>query len=272
MNTLRSILEALARDTWERLQDARKLSIRFGEETITDLLLLDLRRRKPEAAEFIQTSKFHESTSGTDFEWWLGSDRIGWLRFAVQAKKLDLITGRYAGFTHEVNGELQIDLLEKYAMANHATALYCLYNHSTDLDASRHWHCCQTSFEPEQLGCTITPSSVVRDTLWEYGTKNFDYVHGIERTIPWRCLALCPRIRRHFDLTKARAITTSSDDSLSVFDDEPHRYSQLPDSIRRGRETGRLVEFDDDAYDPDVGWPRRIFVLEFSPEEEGDNR
>jgi hypothetical protein len=45
LNTLVSILEALARDTWERLNDARALSVRFGEETITDLLLLDIQRR-----------------------------------------------------------------------------------------------------------------------------------------------------------------------------------------------------------------------------------
>ena len=205
MNTLRSILEALARDTWERLHDARELSIRFGEETITDLLLLDLRRRKPQAAEFIQTNKHRESLSGTDFEWWLGSNRIGWIRFAVQAKKLNLNTGRYGGFTHEVNGELQINLLEKYAMANRATALYCLYNHAVKLDPLKHWHCCQTPFEPEQMGCTITPSSVVGDTLLNYGTKNFDYVHANERTIPWRCLALCPKVRQRLRPTAASA-------------------------------------------------------------------
>lgn len=73
MNTLRLILEALARETWHRLQNAGDLSIRFGEETITDLLLLDLRRMKPLTAEVIQTSKSQESVSGTDFEWWLGS-------------------------------------------------------------------------------------------------------------------------------------------------------------------------------------------------------
>lgn len=213
-------------------------------------------------------SKADESRSGTDFEWWLGYDRIGWIRFAVQAKKLDLHTGRYSGFTYEVNGDLQIDTLEKYARANRATPLYCLYNHTTDLDPSRHWHCCQTSFEPEQMGCTITPSSVVRDTLLKYRTKNFDYVHRIERTIPWRCLALCPRVRQRLKPILAPAPIDSADDAPSLFDDDPHVFPRLPDNVSRGREVGRIVDFDDEAYDPDFGWPKRIFIFEFSQDEE----
>ena len=71
MAKLTSLLEDLAKTTWHRLHDARELSIRFGEETITDLLLLDLRRSQPINAAIIQTPKSDEAVSGTDFEWWL---------------------------------------------------------------------------------------------------------------------------------------------------------------------------------------------------------
>ena len=44
--TLRLQLELLARDTHQRLDEARALHVRFGEETITDLLLLEIKRQK----------------------------------------------------------------------------------------------------------------------------------------------------------------------------------------------------------------------------------
>lgn len=271
METLQSILEALARETWNRLHDASDLSIRFGEETITDLLLLDLRRRKPLLAEIVQTSKSKESISGTDFEWWLGSDRIGWIRFAVQAKKLDFKSMRYV-FTHKVNGILQIDLLERYAKANGATPIYCLYNRPTDLDEAKHWHCCQTPFERDQMGCTITPSSVVRKTLSIRGSKNFDYIHKNRRSVPWRCLALCPKVRQGLTTPTVGLPPSIITDAESLFDEEPRRYIRLPNDLGRAREIGRMVEFDDDAYDPDVGYPKRILILEFNPDEEIINR
>lgn len=271
MTALQMILEDLARDTWNRLHDASDLSIRFGEETITDLLLLDLRRMKPLVAEFIQTNKSQESVSGTDFEWWLGSDRIGWIRFAVQAKKLDFRSMRY-GFTHKVNGTFQIDLLERFAKANGATPIYCLYNRPNDLDDSKHWHCCQTPFERDQMGCTITPSSVVRETLSIHGSKNFDYIHQNRRTIPWRCLALCPKVRQRLKPPEVKLSQGAPNDIESLFDDEPRRYAELPATLSRAREVGRLVDFDDAAYDPGVGWPKRIIILEFDSDDPINNQ
>lgn len=64
MAGLRPILEALSEETWQRLHDAHDLEVRFGEETITDLLLLDLRRRQPRSADFVQTPKSKEPHSG----------------------------------------------------------------------------------------------------------------------------------------------------------------------------------------------------------------
>jgi hypothetical protein len=62
--TLHEIFEGLAEDTWERLRDARTMKIRFGEETITDLLLLELKRLGSGQIHIIQTPKYLEQTSG----------------------------------------------------------------------------------------------------------------------------------------------------------------------------------------------------------------
>ena len=96
-----------SKDIWERLgyvRDSYKSRgvlgpVRFGEETITDLLMMDLYVQGSTLAHFEQTSKPDEAMWGTDFELWLGSERKGWFRFAIQAKKLDLRTDRYSSLT-----------------------------------------------------------------------------------------------------------------------------------------------------------------------------
>ena len=166
--TLDTILESLSRDVWERLRDIKALSpkynVRFGEETITDLLMLDLNRHVLTQGLFVQTSKDREAIRGTDFEWWLGSDVTGWIRLAVQAKKLDLKSNRYNKLNHTINNVKQIDRLERYANRHGAIPLYCLYNYNDNVNPYEHWHCCQRPFDEEAFGCTLTPSSNIQNS------------------------------------------------------------------------------------------------------------
>ena len=110
--TLDVLLRTLAEDTWELLREANLLSVRFGEETITDTLMLELRRKG--FALFKQTSLRDEAKYGTDFECWVGSDSTGWVGYAVQAKKLDFRTGTYRNLGHLVKGpdKLQLDIMK----------------------------------------------------------------------------------------------------------------------------------------------------------------
>ena len=270
--TLGIALETLSQDTWEHLRDANALSIRFGEETITDLLLLDIKRRALASTKVKQTSKSKESQQGTDFEWWLGANQIGWMRFAVQAKKLEFKSDRYPGVTHKVKTDMQIDVLEEYALVNNAVPLYCLYNFTNYVDPSEHWNCCQRSFQIEQLGCTIAPLSTIRKTIGSRGTKNFDFLHGFGDAIPWRCLAICPRIRKQF--YRGRQSSSMVPGELPpLFDTPPRIYDSPPQVLRdeNPTEMRRLVQASEleqsGLYDQDVGYPRRICRLEFSQEE-----
>ena len=160
-------------------------------------MMLEIVRQALPSIVVAPTSKRKESLSGTDFELWLGSDRSGWVRLAVQAKELHLASGNYHGFNHKVGHAkaLQINLLENYAQADKAIPLYCLYNYTVNLSPLLYGHCCQgqEAFQPKQLGCTITPSSTIKETLSQYGGKNFNNIHRAARTLPWRCLA-CPEL------------------------------------------------------------------------------
>ena len=270
--SLDTILQSLSKDIWERLRDVSALptaySVRFGEETITDIMMLDLNRQGLTRAIFVQTPKSKEALAGTDFEWWLGSDATGWIRLAVQAKKIHLGSGRYPNLKHPVKGVSQIDLLEQFAARQGAIPLYCLYNYTDIADSSRHWHCCQRPFQEEELGCTITPSSNIKQSIRLWGAKNFDFVHSQMDTIPWRCLALCPRVRALFH----QGQEGMSQLPIPLFGTSPRLYSRLPDRLRvetddvprRSRRVLQSEELDRDLYDPEVGFPRRISVLELN--------
>lgn len=269
---MQSILEDLSRDVWERLRDVRNISpfrkIRFGEETLTDIALLDLNRKGIRRALFIQTTKAQEAISGTDFECWLGLGQNRWLRLAIQAKKLDLDTDRYNGFAYRVGSNMQIDLLERFAHRHNAIPLYCLYNFSNYANEPSHWHCCQKPFEVEQLGCTVTTSSNIRSSINRRGARKFDYVHKYQNTIPWRCLAICPRIE---SLLASRFPQTRSDVQIDDPDMQPRIYADIPPRLRREIETDqgakeripiRTDELDPEYYDQSVGIPRRVLVWE----------
>ena len=169
-NELRDLFSNQSTVLWERLGYVRESiksrgvvgPVRFGEETITDLLMMDLFVQGSTVALFRQTCKPDESMWGTDFELWLNSERLGWFRFAIQAKKLDLRTDRYASLTQSnVNGP-QIDLLEQYAQRKGVAPLYCLYNHTDTADERKHWHCCNGPANLKEFGCSVTPSSNIR--------------------------------------------------------------------------------------------------------------
>lgn len=210
INPLEAALERLAVATWDRLRDIKAFSqrpppfnsVRLGETTITDLAMLDLCRQGLTRSIFLQTPQHIERLWGTDFEWWLGSRGSGWFRIAVQSKKLDMKQGRYVSLAYKPKGVPQIDTLENYACQNGATALYCLYNYSGEVDGCRHWHCCQRAFRAEELGCSLARPSRVRQAISLVGKRTFDFIHQCSSTLPWQCMATCPRVRDAFDIAR----------------------------------------------------------------------
>ena len=195
LNALDLSLETLAQDTWENLREAKRLSVRFGEETITDTLMLYLRRKG--FTVFKQTRLHDEAKYGTDFECWVGSENTGWLGYAVQAKKLDFETGIYRNLGHveKGSGKRQIDILNAYAKQRGMTPRYCLYSHSSNVDQA-FLNCCSRSFPEEELGCTMTSTLVVERAIVTPRGKGFGSLQRHGDTVPWRCLAICPRLRK----------------------------------------------------------------------------
>lgn len=266
VNSIGQIFEKAASDTWQRLEASSRLGVSQGETTITDIILLDLKKAKCPFIHLIKTPQDLESSQGTDWEWWIGSNSFGWIRYAVQAKRIDLSSLKnYGCLAHKVkqkvNGKtisekLQIDILRNYSSANKALGRYCFYNYTNYVDPSLHWHC-NLSFDSTQLGCSIATLSTVNKAINTRGCRNFDFIHSAISTLPLRCLVTCPAI-----LSGYGGGTGTFPAGFEDYENA-HIFESLPRNIQEGIETGSFEEWDSDFYSNEVQCrPERILVAQ----------
>lgn len=189
-----SLLEELSEATWQRLGEARRLDVRFGEETLTDLIALEWARSNSTHLKLHQTTKADEAIRGTDIEVRVGVGRGAAIVLAIQAKRLHMSTARYDSLNPLVGntGRRQIDVFETYAKQVGAKPLYLLYNYVNTFGGQSVWHC-ERPLEKQQLGCTLVPLARVREVLGvPRGRRTFPAIHTSPDAIPWRCIE-CPR-------------------------------------------------------------------------------
>ena len=183
--------ERVAERTWTTLGRAKQLRARFGEETLTDLLVLDMLPHQRARGFWLRpTTKHAEGWCGADLLVAVRHQTGRWSRLAIQAKKL------YPNDTYPMlNGgqkcARQLDKLERFARQFHALPLYLLYNHSNYVQRSEHWHCSQP-FAESQLGCTLVPSWHIQRMICRPPPRNFDFAHDVRQSRPWRCAFDCP--------------------------------------------------------------------------------
>jgi hypothetical protein len=132
--------------TYNTLAQAEALSMTVGEETLTDINLLNIAvSTNPAHCQVRQESKQSESESGADWEWWFSNGSGGWLSLAVQAKKLNYVTGRYDSVDRD-----QCELLIRVADEIGFEPIYVFYSAAA------------TSHSPVQVGCRCV---LARDVL-----------------------------------------------------------------------------------------------------------
>lgn len=160
----------------------------LGEETITDLVLLEIQRRHPAEIRTAKFSKYVEGRrSGADWEWWLGAPGK-WLGLRIQAKKLNSHTGRFEELAYSNAHGRQVDLLLASSAADGVYPLYCFYSYWKSPRPAFRWLCGSNRRSGPLMGCSLSSASEVRhlidtgrDTLEELGSLAF----------PWSCLVCC---------------------------------------------------------------------------------
>ena len=100
--------------------------VSYGEETITETNLLEIRRRHPERVRVRTFPKPLEAKNGADWEWHI----VGWrrtLKMRVQAKRLQRNSVLKVRHKVKSSGKQQRDLLIAGAHADRMKAVYCIY-------------------------------------------------------------------------------------------------------------------------------------------------
>ena len=144
-----------------------------------------------------------------------------------------LKTGRYSSLTQNNSNGPQIDLLEEYGRLNRAAPLYCLYNFSEEAEGHQDYHCRDGQTELKELGCTVTPSSNIRQAIDEWGAKNFKSIHSKTSTLPWQCLVSCPMVQLSLEAMAKRMNPAQVTDLPPLFDPTSCYHPTVPMALRR---------------------------------------
>ncbi len=187
MQPAQALIEQLSRSIWNVSEAAYRLGVPISEDTITDLIALKIELARLPEVRISRARRIDEATKGFDWEWWVGSNRAGWITYSVQSKRLYVPKNRYRAFRHEVKGQFQIDLLENHAQRNGSIPLYCFYNWIDPRVAGKYWNCSAASDVP-LLGCSIAPLTVARQFHALHTWRSFENLHQYGPVVPWRCL------------------------------------------------------------------------------------
>ena len=153
--------------------------VSYGEETITESNLLEIRRRHPEHVYIRTFTKAEEALRGADWEWHIiGRKRTAKMR--VQAKRIQC--NDILRIKHKVasSGIQQRQLLIDEAKADNMKPLYCIYCTERQRGIwkeSRE----STMFEDYQAGCLLADASDVPLT-----TRKLEEIEA--KCIPWHYL------------------------------------------------------------------------------------
>lgn len=233
--------EIVAERTWSWLAQGYALGARLGEETLTDLLVLDmLPHQRSRAFRLYPPTKAEEAKCGADLLLAVRYATGKWARFAIQAKKLyqDDI---YRTLNPGAKCSKQLTRLERFARLFHALPLYLLYNHASPSHSNDvYWHC-PLPFQPDQLGCTLLPSRRIHQAIHR-PKPTFDLLNKVPEAIPWRCIFHCP-------VWDQRVRHMGSGTLAPIDDDESVQAAQPP-------------PYDWEFGPIETGWPEWAFDLE----------
>ncbi|MEM5522020.1 DUF6615 family protein [Sulfitobacter sp. AS59] len=255
---LHSLLE-LAHATSQNLGFAHRddVHVSYGEETITETNLLELRRRHPAIITLNTFGKKKEAKNGADWEWHIiGRHRT--FRMRVQAKRLQKDDKLKIPHKVKSSGDQQIDLLIKDAKANRLKPVYCLYSAERQRD---HWKKENVGggYEAFEAGCLLAHAQTVKAMIpktladietdcvpWHYLVERRDYAQRSLTDV----LALDGSILRFMVSSTDVRVATGSDrsrDSAAAGGFPTLDELNAPD--RPEREIEGLVEVDEPEFE-----------------------
>lgn len=176
--------------TWTHLGRARRIEHQPGEETLTDINVLELKDRHPDEVFTKTFTKPQEGVNGADWEWWFTNSRMNkWLGFRVQAKVLKLSSNRFEHLHYRKGNSYQSAKLKRSSSAEGLVPLYCVYSHWTGEGKVSVWPCGTFGPAIESFGCALLPVRHIDDLRKASHDNRLGAV--IQMSFPWHCLVCC---------------------------------------------------------------------------------
>ena len=169
------------------------VAVSYGEETITETNLLEIRRRHPRRVRLETFAKWEEALTGADWQWRIIGSKYK-LEMRVQAKRLQRNDALKVKHKVRSSGSQQRDLLIQQAQADGMKPVYCVY--CTEPQRS-HWKVGRepNGFKGYQTGCLLAdaldvplkatklPAIEKKCIPWHYLFSQVDYFRWIREAI-----------------------------------------------------------------------------------------
>ena len=190
-NSICSDFKDISTKTWNLLGNAYNNNFSIGEETITDINLLELKIRQPNLLYEYKFSRREEGCNGADWAWIIVGKTGKTFMLFVQAKKLFNGSMRYENLIHTKNPTEQIDklILNKFyfQIGLPIYPIYVFYNYFSSVDYITPCNCSQML--PMQLaGCSYADAFSIRNEIIK-GNNSFKDLKKYQYA--WSCLLCC---------------------------------------------------------------------------------
>ena len=164
--------------TWWDLRDSEIFDVAVSEDSITDMLLLEMLRRTDRLLCRRYTRR-GEAKSGADWLWWFISENRGF-PVLIQSKRL-YDSGRYEALRYTSGSDDQTRTLLRYAGKRKWFPMFCFYNFwaSSSVPDSPCW------------GCSLASAHSIENVLSRLGTSGNELAHILPISVPW-CHLVCP--------------------------------------------------------------------------------
>jgi hypothetical protein len=163
--------------------------LQSGEETITDINLLELQMRKPLILQTRKMTRPEESKIGADWIWALIGPTGQTMIFHVQAKKLFTNSNKYESLTNAKKAFNQADQLinTRYAASLGHVKLYPLYVFYNFFQSPiLPFNCnCGQLLNPELAGCSFADANIIRKIIT---ASKYHHMDLLLAQYPLRCL------------------------------------------------------------------------------------
>jgi len=215
---------------WASLRTARSHESKIGEESITDFLVLQLKKESKGNYYVASFTRPKEKVTGADWELWFTGPSGKWLGLRVQAKVISIDGKRYSQLHYKSrDGTYQIDQLVTDASKHRALPLYCLYSYWKSSDVGKIvWPCGTFKKNSRLFGASWMSVANVRALK----TPEEDSLRRVAKSLhPFHCLFCCHRHGSGDLPTRANAFLSERgyaiDQSPLLRDEPPYYVSQV---------------------------------------------